>query len=377
MNKPNILNKLTAGLVAVAAGLVLTAGVASAIPYTGDTTHASPIPAFNVFTGDVPLPAPVGGEAGFYQGRAPIDNNINDGTTPFGDPISTTCSNGQLLQMRVYVHNGASASGNDNGNGPSVAHGTKVKISLPTNEATSFSSSATISADNAASVYDNLAINCNGQKVKLEYVNATQYSKNSGVTQLNSNILGAGVPIQSRSVSGDVWGCWDDRVYVVLVVKVVKVETPPPVAAKCEMFSITADKNRTVNVNSFKYSASNAQVKNVVINWGDGKSTTVEDATKVVGQSHQYGADGTYNVTATVRFTVEGQADIVSGGAGTSCSQAVTFKSGKVVPPPTTPVGPTTLVNTGPGQVAGIFAAVTAAGTLGYRRMLARRLGSL
>jgi hypothetical protein len=32
------------------------------------------------------------------------------------------------------------------------------------------------------------------------------------------------------------------------------------------------------------------------------------------------------------------------------------------------------LVNTGPGSVVGLFAAATAIGTLGYRKMLGRRL---
>jgi len=48
-----------------------------------------------------------------------------------------------------------------------------------------------------------------------------------------------------------------------------------------------------------------------------------------------------------------------------------------VTPPttPATPAAPTALVNTGPGSVAAIFAAATAAGTVLYRRMLTHRLG--
>lgn len=42
--------------------------------------------------------------------------------------------------------------------------------------------------------------------------------------------------------------------------------------------------------------------------------------------------------------------------------------------PPTTPATPTTLVNTGPGDVIGAFSAVTVAGALGYRLYLSRRL---
>ena len=47
----------------------------------------------------------------------------------------------------------------------------------------------------------------------------------------------------------------------------------------------------------------------------------------------------------------------------------------QTTPPQTTPpTTPTTLVNTGPGDVIGIFSAVTVAGALGYRIYLSRRL---
>jgi uncharacterized repeat protein (TIGR01451 family) len=42
--------------------------------------------------------------------------------------------------------------------------------------------------------------------------------------------------------------------------------------------------------------------------------------------------------------------------------------------PPTTPAAPTKLVNTGPGDVAAAFAVATAAGAMGYRLYLSRRL---
>jgi hypothetical protein len=46
------------------------------------------------------------------------------------------------------------------------------------------------------------------------------------------------------------------------------------------------------------------------------------------------------------------------------------------VTPPATPAAPTTLVNTGPGEVAALFAVAMIGGTLGYRYFLGRRLGS-
>lgn len=48
-----------------------------------------------------------------------------------------------------------------------------------------------------------------------------------------------------------------------------------------------------------------------------------------------------------------------------------------VTPPatPQTPAAPTTLVNTGPGETAALFAVAVIAGTLGYRKYLSARLG--
>ena len=73
-----------------------------------------------------------------------------------------------------------------------------------------------------------------------------------------------------------------------------------------------------------------------------------------------------------------------AGDLNGSTTEFVTFKV-KVtcvtppVTPPATPVTPavvkpTRLVNTGPGAVAGLFAAVTVAGAFGYRTLLSRRL---
>ena len=126
MNKLNIFQKATLGLSGLVAALFLTAGVVSAIPYNGDQTVASPVPAFNVFTG---VPAPTGNESDFLRARVPV--NATDSTTQYVDPLSTTCKDGEEIQLRVYVHNGASAAANNNGSGPSVAHGTKVKVTIP------------------------------------------------------------------------------------------------------------------------------------------------------------------------------------------------------------------------------------------------------
>jgi len=385
MTTTNIFKKMSLGFVTVLAGL-LVSGTAHAIPYTGNTTVASPVPAFNVFTGSMPAPAPLDGEQDFFQSRVPANGDLNDSTTQYTDPTNTDCTNGEILQFRVYVHNGASADNNDNGTGPSIAHGTKLSVSLPSGQATSFAPTATISANNAATVSDTSTVNCNGQSVTLQYVpgSASQFSNGTGVLPLSDSIVNGGVSIRSEQVPGDVWGCWNERVYVLLAVKVViPTPTPPPVTAMCNLFTVEASADRKVTVNQFKYTAENATFKSLVINWGDNTaSTTVNDSSQVIGTAHQYGADGTYQITTVIRFDEANNPDAL--GTSTSCAQQVQFSSTTpptVTPPTTTitttpsaPAAPTSLVNTGAGSVVGLFAAATAAGTVAYRWVLSRRL---
>src|SRR5665647_83916 len=269
MNTLNIFKKTTLGITGLVTALFLTAGVVSAIPYSGAQTPASPVPAFNVFTG---VPAPWGNESDFLRARVPTSSA--DSTTQYTDPLNSTCKSGEQIQLRVYVHNGAGVDGNNNGSGPSIAHGTKVKVTIPGDEAATFNPSASISATNATTVNDGVVVNCNGHKVKLQYISgsASHYSIGSGVVPLSDSIVTSGVPIRSRTVDGDVWGCWDERVYVLLSVQVEEVPVPPPASTlQCTVNDndFTFDQNsRKVN---FKVTANvtNATVTGYRIDWGD------------------------------------------------------------------------------------------------------------
>lgn len=392
MNKINFFQKAALAITGLFVATVLSTAAAAAIPYDGAQTNASPIPAYNVFTG---VPSQ-GDESDFLRARVPVNGSDSDATTQYTDPLTTTCTPGQKIQLKIYVHNGASKDGNNSGTGPSVIHGAAVKVVIPGTEATSFNPSATLSGSNVASVNDGVSINCNGQKVSLKYIagSASQYSIGSGVVALSDSIVTTGTSIRSQQTAGDVYGCWNERVYVVLSVQV-QAPTPPPVQPKpvtatCDLFKIDSADDRTVKVSSFSYTATNATYKNTVINWdaGTGKTNVstepITGATKVNGQTHQYAADGTYLITATIHFSTADTADLVASTA--HCQQQVTFTTNQppvvttvVVPtPPTTPVvvaaQPTSLVNTGAGSVVTMFALVSVAGTFAYRYYLARRL---
>jgi uncharacterized repeat protein (TIGR01451 family) len=154
---------------------------------------------------------------------------------------------------------------------------------------------------------------------------------------------------------------WDDANVVVAG----NVCQPNQPVYTCDLFDLTTGGNRTVTASNFKYTATNgATFKHAVINWGDNSAQLTTN--NVVGQTHQFAKDGTYTVRTTAFFTVNGQ-EVSANGA--NCAKTVTFTNGVPVTPPTT------LVNTGAGDVLGIFAAVTVAGAMAHRLVLARRIG--
>ncbi len=369
MKKFNLFKKLTTGMIALIVGVMLYAGMAHASattnPYTGPSTNATPVPTFDSYVPTpgypLPAPAPSDGEPDFLQGRVPVNNDPSaDSSTPYSDPVNSTCSNNQIIQLRVYVHNNADSALNNNGTGPSVMHGTKVKISLPgdTTQSTKFVPDATLSANNAASVNDTVTINCSGQPVELQYVagSASQYSiATNTVTPLSDSIVTSGAPIMTYNVPGDVWGCWNQRVLVVISVKIVVPKNPVVIPPTCNLITLDSD-NKTVTVKNVSYTAGSSTVNNLSLNYGDGSSQTINFSQLPV--SHTYSNYGKYTVTATLN---------TSTGKVTSnlCSAIITVSKTPVPPTPPTPVTP--LPNTGPGDVIGIFAIVTIIGAIAHR----------
>lgn len=373
------MNKIFKRTTGIAAALLLTVatvataltGSTSAIPYTPGATGTDH-PSFNNFTG---VPG-YGDEHDFVTGR------VSGSSAAFADPVNDPCTDGRQYSVRVYIHNNANQTLNNGGNGPGVAHNTKVRVALPST--TNGKITGTISASNASTVSDNLTIHCtNGKTMTMSYVagSAIQQKINGATAPLSDSIVTTGAPIGTQSPNGDMWGCFEQRVLVYLKVQVKETPPPPPVVnTSCDLFRITASSDRKVTVSQFKYTAKNTSFKNAVINWGDNSSDSYTDSSKVVGSMHQYASTGTYTLRATVNFA--------NGDSKTSanCVQRVTFTPNQppeiIVPPTTTTEvtpseteAPSELVNTGPGETAAMFAIVSAIGTLGYRFVLSRRLG--
>jgi hypothetical protein len=372
-------SKLLSASTAIAVATVTFAtmsGSASAACYqyssSGMVTSTTPV--FNNICG---VPEGIGNESDFVRIRQSNNGNVTDNQNNpnyNGTGISSACNAGDKFDLWNYVHNDASPDYNNNGTGSAVAHNTKITLNAPVNTTNSqFNFSTTVSADNATSVTDNATLNCNGKQVKLSLVaNSVQmYSQPYfGWKPLGDGAINTPTPIGSPSQgSGDMWGCWEYRIVVVYQVEVQPV-APAPVYT-CDMLTIAADVNRSVKITGFTTTAKNgATFKNAVVNWGD--NTANSTAANIVGLTHQYAANGTYTISATAHFDVNGQ-DVTA--TGPNCAKQVTFNNNQppVVPASTTP---TQLVNTGPGEVAGLFAAVTGAGALAHRWMLRRRLGS-
>lgn len=239
----------------------------------------------------------------------------------------------------------------------------------PPNAGGQSTATATTDLGGTSGTSDTLTVNTgSGETQTLENGTTILYDGNGNAIKTLPDTITSGVNIGTLAGS--------TTEYVNFKAKV-NCPTPPKPVYTCNLLNVAADVNRTVKLTAFSVTATNgATFSNAVIDWGD--KTAPLSTNSVVGQSHQYGADGTYTITATAHFAVNGQ-DVTAGGI--QCQKQVTFAPNtppKVTPPttPATPIpaAPTALVNTGPGSIAGLFAVTAAAGAFAHRWMLGRRL---
>lgn len=175
------------------------------------------------------------------------------------------------------------------------------------------------------------------------------------------------------------------------VVKECETVTPVVVAPVCNNFEIVALENRTIRVTKVDYTANGATFVNAVINWDVNKTNdstaAITNANDIVGQTHQYTADGAYLVGVTITFTQDGKTVAVNGP---ECQKQVAFTTATptvvtpaatpppvVTPaatPPTPAAAPVSLVAAGAGSTAALFAAVAAIAGGVYHWSLRRRL---
>ncbi|HSX46500.1 MAG TPA: hypothetical protein VLF87_00720 [Patescibacteria group bacterium] len=369
------------------------------------TSHT---PVFNNICGDpTPInstegPVPIGNESDFVRIRPDTSGDVtsNKNNPALRNSLTTACKTGDKFDVWTYIHNDAVSQDNNNGTGSAVAKDVKLAMTAPIgqNNDNPYTFKSTISASNAtpSSVSDTAFMTCNGKKVKLTLVtNTVKYTTNvaspsfaglpdsavNGVTSLGNPVFGSGM----------VWGCWNYRIVVVYQVTVQEVPEQQSLG-ECKVADFSVDfKSRKVTVNSITPSLTNATVVGHKVNWGDGSAEFTDQNANFTAQSHTYAKDGTYNVVTSVHVKfADGH---MEWKTSSDCARSFTFAPNQencTVPgkesfpknspeckeTPSSPPTPTSLPNTGAGNIAGIFGAVTVAGALIHRFVLSRKFGN-
>jgi hypothetical protein len=155
--------------------------------------------------------------------------------------------------------------------------------------------------------------------------------------------------------------------------------TTPGAAAKpalaCTSLSFTNVATQPLTVNFVANAApTKTAITDYVFDFGDGQNDTIASTASSARTSHTYAANQAYTATVTVN-----SAD-VKGITSTSCKVNVTLPTSEECMPGvakgspqcnvvTTAVQeqPTTLVNTGPGAIVGLFAGTSALGAAGFQ----------
>lgn len=150
-----------------------------------------------------------------------------------------------------------------------------------------------------------------------------------------------------------------------------KCEEPKKPVYSCDLVTLEQLGGRKVRATVKATAKDGAKIKNYVYDFGDGSDKLITDKTSA---EHTYAKDGSFVTRVAVNMTVDGKDKLVESD---KCAAPIEFVENKPVTP-VTPVTPTTpvvkeLPNTGPGDIAGIFASVTIAGAMAHRMVSARK----
>jgi len=378
-----LVTALSVVTVSIATAAMAFGGVANAdcYQYNANGFNTSTTPVFNNICG-VPQ---IGNESDFVRIRQSSTTNAtptNDeavGPTYSVGSISGVCNSGDLFDVWNYLHNDATATENpDTGSGSAVAHNVVENISAPLGKSsTSFKFSDTVTADNAATVSDSATLDCGSKTVQLSLVPGSVHTVTAPTGGWNdisdssvNNPLKIGNPTWG---SGDQWGCWNYRVLVVYEVKVTVVppQTTPPT---CNY--ITADEADIKSVNYTANSATNIAFEYNLYSGGTNGTLIASTKSSQNGYAFTNKLEEGKQYTVTAAVTSSNFANVTSANCAHTFTTPTTPPTPTPTPTPTpvTPTTPTTLVNTGPGSVVAIFAAVSVIASGVYYWVLRRRL---
>jgi len=356
---------------------VLASDAPGSIPYAGENTQGPDHAAFNVYSGDIPGVPSDAGEQDFVTVKREAVSS---------DPWSNDfeACDGEVT-VAIYLHNGAEVQFNDsdlefpveNLNGPGVARGSRMAVNVPSGSGDNRTVSATLSADNVPAITDNATITCGQHEIELDYVDGSaeifrqltgQFDPFSdAVVSQNGTLVSSAIPGSVPGIdAGDIPGCWEYRVIVLVKVKVKKVEQPEPIF-KCDVLEAIKIDRDTFRLKAEATAQNGATVTSYDFEFGDGATeTATTSALSATTSEHTY-APGTYNAQVTVNFDTDGdgQAD-----ASDVCKTTVKVAEKPEQPPEKPPVEELPVTGIG-GVLSGVFG--TGALSLSVRSWLESR----
>lgn len=393
-------------------------------------------PVFNSF---INVPG-YGDERNFARISEAVQGDTNPIDNGYSDDLTTEA--GKEYWMRIYVHNNANAATNaedldHDGQLDGVAVNTRVKLSFDAGRANGHDVKATVTADNAATVWDEAVLRNNSEQFRLEYVAGSAKVLNASqpnvLRPLSDEVASAsGTQIGYDQMNGNLPGCFEyvTRVYVKVRVKAPKVVVKKyayksgtqevldgktiapdtPVTYKSYYFNIGNDtasdltlrdrlpagstfvpgtlKWYTNSQDGVVQSASNENIffNQGGINTGNYAPLSDEQRARVLDADP---ANDPYSGLLTYRVTINNDPkicqykNVVFGrvpGAPEVSDDAVFSIDRNGAQPGNgceevlpATTPPTTLPSTGSGDVVGIFAATTVAGAFVHRYVLSRR----
>lgn len=363
---------------------------------------------FNSFTG---VGNGIGDERDFFRGVQVGRDSV------WSDPVNNVTS-GAEVEGKIYIHNGADGALNDAQGNPGIAHNVTVRVALPNTTAASQDATAYISADNAQpkQIFDTLTMTgANNGQFALAYEAGTAqlHEQDGSTTTLTSaqeqQLVGSGLNL------GDQKGCFQ---YVQEITFKMKVNMPRYTISKQVTTPGSTDWKETMNANpgdtvswliTFK-NTGDTELKGVkIVDEVPANLTVVPGSVKLVNGNYpngyvypdsaiqangrQVNVDiGNYKpgILGYVTFRTKvadvqaldcGANNIVNKafstpegfGAIWDTASVTVNKTCTNTPPKTPPQTPKTLVNTGPGDVIGIFGGTSLAGALLHRKWSLRR----
>lgn len=354
---------------------------------------------FNSFTG---VGNGIGDERDFLRGVQVGRDSV------WSDPVKNVTQDAEV-EAKIYIHNNADARLNDQPGNPGVAKNVNVRVALPTGVKQTQDTTAYISASNAnpGTVFDTLTVTgANNGYFALEYLPGTaKLHQGTTVTALSDSLVTSGVNI------GDQKGCFE---YVREVTFRMKVKMPHYTIQKKVRFEgqTANDWKESLDVKpgqivEWKIEFDNVgrtQLDNVVIlDQLPANVTVVPGSVKRIDGNYPngyvYGNDAVQNNGTQININIgkvnPGINSIIAFKTKVNDTDALKCKTSTLVntayatpqgfspihdaaqvvvaQPACQPSQPGELPNTGAGDVIGMFVAVTVAGAVVHRFILARR----